>query len=99
MEMHLEKDGDRLCVQLEGRLDTTTAPELKAVLDKELEGINKLVFDLEALEYMSSAGLAVFTKMIIVMKLRGSVLTVCNANDRVVMGFKIVGMIKDIELK
>ena len=40
---------------LEGRLDTLTSPEL----EDKLEGIERVVFDLEKLEYISSAGLRV----------------------------------------
>lgn len=50
---------DRLILALEGRLDTVTAPELEAVLKKQLPTIRELVLDLEKLEYISSAGLRV----------------------------------------
>lgn len=47
-------------VKLVGRLDTTTAPELEAELKKLFEeGAANLEFDLEALDYISSAGLRV----------------------------------------
>lgn len=46
-------------MKLEGRLDTTTAPQL----DKEIAALDssaeKLVLDMEGLEYVSSAGLRV----------------------------------------
>lgn len=45
-------------VALEGRLDTTTAPELEAALS-EVSKEDVLVLDLEKLEYISSAGLRV----------------------------------------
>ena len=44
---------------LEGRLDTNTSVELDAALSPVLDTINELVFDLSALEYISSAGLRV----------------------------------------
>ena len=49
----------QLVVALEGRLDTTTAPELETVLKESLENTTDLVFDFEKLEYISSAGLRV----------------------------------------
>jgi len=52
-------DGDKLVVALEGRLDTTTAPELEAALKEELASIESAVIDFEKLEYISSAGLRV----------------------------------------
>ena len=53
------KENEALTVALEGRLDTTTAPELEAELKSSLEGVNALTLDLEKLEYVSSAGLRV----------------------------------------
>ena len=41
---------------LKGRLDTNTAPELEAALG-DLAGVDALVLDFSALEYISSAGL------------------------------------------
>ena len=48
-----------LVIELEGRLDTTTSPELESELAQSLEGVETLVFDLRGLEYISSAGLRV----------------------------------------
>lgn len=48
--------GTSLTVSLEGRLDTSTAPQLEAEL-KELDGVSELVLDMDKLVYLSSAGL------------------------------------------
>ena len=48
-----------LTIALEGRLDTTTAPQLEAELKSCLSGVEELVMDMEKLEYISSAGLRV----------------------------------------
>ncbi len=48
-----------MTLALEGRLDTTTAPELEKELKESLDGVTDLTFDLEKLEYISSAGLRV----------------------------------------
>ena len=52
-------DGDKLSIALEGRLDTTTAPEFETVLKEELPNAQSVVLDFEKLEYISSAGLRV----------------------------------------
>jgi anti-anti-sigma factor len=51
-------------VVLAGRLDTHTAPELDAVLDRLLKrkDITRVVFDLGGLEYLSSAGIRCFVR-------------------------------------
>ena len=52
-------EGSALSLALEGRLDTTTAPQLEAELQDSIEGVTDLVMDFEKLEYISSAGLRV----------------------------------------
>ena len=48
-------------MELAGSLDTATAPDLERALAPELDGrIRQLVFDLEDLKFVSSAGLRVF---------------------------------------
>ena len=59
MNINITRDGNELTVELEGRLDTITSPDLEEELEDKIEGIEKLVFDLGGLEYISSAGLRV----------------------------------------
>lgn len=53
-----KKDGE-LTLEIEGRLDTNTAPELESFLLNNCEGVSSLVFDCEKLVYISSAGLRI----------------------------------------
>ena len=48
-----------LNVVLDGRLDTTTAPELESFLSNNYDGTGSIVIDCEKLSYISSAGLRV----------------------------------------
>ena len=59
MNIQKKLEGQTLTIALEGRLDTTTAPELEAVVRSSLEGVGSLVMDLAGLDYLSSAGLRV----------------------------------------
>ena len=59
LNINKTKEADKMTVALEGRLDTTTAPELEASLKEDLDGVAQLVIDIEKLEYISSAGLRV----------------------------------------
>ena len=52
-----ETQGSSLILYLEGHLDAVTTKELNAVLDTSLTGIDQLTFDLNELNYISSAGL------------------------------------------
>ena len=84
------KTGDALTVELEGRLDTITSPELDAFLDKYYPVVNELIFDLKGLDYLSSSGLRVFLKAQKAMMSKGGIL-IRNAN-RLVMGvFSVTG--------
>ncbi len=53
------KDGTKLTISLEGMLDSMTSPQLEEFLKDELDGIDYLVFDMDKLEYVSSAGLRI----------------------------------------
>ena len=57
MNIEQKRNGNALTIAPEGYLDTTTAPELRAVLETALEGVKELTFDFEKLEYISSSGL------------------------------------------
>ena len=57
---------------VEGRLDTTTAPQLEEELKSSLDGISSLILNLEKLEYISSAGLRVLLSVQKIMNSKGS---------------------------
>lgn len=59
LNIQKEINGSDAVVKLEGRLDTTTAPQLENELKRFMESVTSLVFDFENLEYISSAGLRV----------------------------------------
>jgi anti-sigma B factor antagonist len=59
MKIDLTKNGGILNVALDGRLDTTTAPELEKLLCENCADCTALVLDCEKLVYISSAGLRV----------------------------------------
>ena len=67
MKLTTEKNGTALTVHLYGELNTLTASELSALLNKELDGVKALTLDFKECDYVSSAGLrvllATFKKM------------------------------------
>ena len=50
---------DVLTVNVSGRIDTETSPELDSGIKADLNGVKKLVLDLSDVEYISSSGLRV----------------------------------------
>ena len=90
--MNIQKalSGAALTVALEGRLDTTTAPKLEEELRGSVDGITRLVFDVEKLEYISSAGLRVLLAMQKLMNRQGAML-LRNVNEAVMEVFEVTG--------
>ncbi|MBQ9568083.1 MAG: STAS domain-containing protein [Lachnospiraceae bacterium] len=85
-----EKNGEKLTVTLEGRLDTTTAPELEESVKANIEGVKELVFEINALEYISSAGLRVLLATQKIMNKQGN-MVVRNATEEVKEIFEVTG--------
>ena len=78
-----EKDGEKLTVALEGRLDTTSAPQLDKELGTLGDDVKELVFDIKYLDYVSSAGLRILLSMHKTMNARGRmVLRGANENEK-----------------
>lgn len=80
----------KLSVALEGRLDTTTAPEFEAALNESIANVSELIIDLEKLEYISSAGLRVLLSAQKTMNKQGS-LVIRNASDEIKEIFDVTG--------
>lgn len=59
MNIEFTKNTDELNIKLDGRLDTTTAPDFESFLADNLDGSKMVVIDCEKLVYVSSAGLRV----------------------------------------
>ena len=59
MNINFNRNGEELYIAIEGRLDTTTAPEFESFLAENYNGVSSLVIDCENLIYVSSAGLRV----------------------------------------
>lgn len=79
-------------IDLLGRLDTTTAPDLENELKEDLnEGLKDYVLDLKELEYISSAGLRV---LLFIQKsvssMEGSLL-IRNVRPEIMEVFEITG--------
>jgi len=71
MKLSDDLRGDVLIVRPEGRIDTNTSDELEGWLLSRLDGgLKRLVVDMSAVDYISSAGLRVL--LMTLKKLRGN---------------------------
>ena len=59
MELRTIKDGTTLTIELSGELNVLTSPDLAALLEAELPGMNELVLDFAGCDFVSSAGIRV----------------------------------------
>jgi len=80
MTINSQMNGTTLEIALEGRLDTMTAPELEAELQKTMGGAESLVMDFSKLDYISSAGLRVLLSAHKAMSTKGG-MKVKNVNE------------------
>ena len=90
MDIRINHEGSKLTLELSGRLDTKTAPQLENVLDTQLDGVTELVLDFAGVEYISSAGLRILLKAQKLMNRQGSMLIRC-VNEGVSDVLKITG--------
>ena len=92
MNIKNDVNGSVLTVMLEGRLDTTTSPILEEELKGSIEGMTKVVLDLEKLEYISSAGLRVILSTQKIMNKQGE-MVIKNVSESVMEVFEITGFV------
>ena len=88
MKIDFNKSGDVLNIALDGRLDTTSAPELDSFIGKNYDGTGSIVIDCKKLAYISSAGLRV---LLATQKKAKSALKLVNVCDLVMEVFEMTG--------
>ena len=93
MKLTTEKNGAELAVFLNGEINTQTAPELSALLDKELPGIQALTLDFAECDYVSSAGLRVLLATFKKMKAAGGSMSFANVGKGLMDVFQITGLV------
>ena len=98
MTIQKTQEGSKLTVALEGRLDTTTAPQLEGELRSSVTGITDLVFDLAELSYVSSAGLRVLLSAQKVMNKQGNML-IRNVSPDIMEIFDVTGFVDILNIE
>ena len=98
MKIEKTQNEQNLVIALEGRLDTTTAPQLEEEIKDSLGNITDLVIDLDKLEYISSAGLRVLLSAYRTIRTKGS-MKVINANELVQEVFEVTGFADFLQIE
>lgn len=95
-----ERAGDVLVIAPAGRIDSVTAKTLEAaVLDVVAGGANRLVVDLAAVDYVSSAGLRVILLAGKKAKASGGTLVLAGLKQTIRDVFEISGFLRLFEVR
>ena len=90
LSIQKERSNNQLTLNLEGRLDSNSAPELDSELRADLDGVKRLVLNLSELIYLSSAGLRVILSAQKQMNKQGEMI-VTGANETIMEIFMVTG--------
>ena len=98
MNISIDKDNGKVLLKIEGRLDTTTAPELEKVINDEGEALKNLVLDFNGVNYISSAGLRVLLTAQKKMNIQGS-MELINVSEEVMDILEMTGFADILVIK
>jgi anti-sigma B factor antagonist len=93
MEIKTVANGAEMTVALEGRLDTSTAPQLEKELGTKLENVETLIWDFENLGYVSSAGLRVLLATQKKMNAKNGTMVIKHVNEMIMEIFDVTGFL------
>ena len=97
MTINVERDYELVVLEITGRLDTTTAPNLDTAINELSEDTKELVFDMGGLEYISSAGIRVVLSAYKKMMSNQGIMRITKANEMVRDVFEMTGLLEMIE--
>ena len=83
MEIKKSQSGEELTLEITGRLDASTAPQLERELNASLTGVKNLVLNFAQLEYIASAGLRILLKYQKLMDKNGNEMKIKNVKVEV----------------
>ena len=92
MTINVERDFELVTLEITGRLDTTTAPNLESVVNELPEDTKELIFDMSGVEYISSAGIRVLLGAYKKMNTNQGKMRIEKANDMVREVFEMTGL-------
>lgn len=94
IEFDIIKNEETATVKIKGRLDVITSHVFESELEKkqeELNGFEHVIFDIEDLEYISSAGLRLLVRQQKILSSKNIEFEIHNANDYISKVFDMTG--------
>ena len=98
MNINIERENGKVIMKIEGRLDTTTAPELEKAINDEGEALKSLTLDFGGVDYISSAGLRVLLTAQKKMNVQGS-MELANVSEAVMDILEMTGFADILVIK
>ena len=92
MTINVERDFELVTLEITGRLDTTTAPNLDSVVKELSEDTKELIFDMSGVEYISSAGIRVLLGAYKRINSHQGTMRIVKANEQVYEVFEMTGL-------
>jgi len=91
MEVKVIDKGQEGEIVLTGRLDSQSAPDVETVAMEAADKYEKIILNLETLEYTSSAGLRIIRNLQVKLNKKGGELLVKGTNNIVMEVFEMTG--------
>ena len=93
MHIKLINRGEEGELLLEGRLDSSTAPEVEEIALQVADRFDTVILNMAQLEYISSAGLRILKLLYMALKKKEGELELKNANKLVMDVFEMTGFV------
>ena len=97
MTINVERDFELVTLEITGRLDTTTAPNLESVINEVFEDTKEIIFDMSGVEYISSAGIRVLLGAYKKMNAIHGKIRIEQVNDIVREVFEMTGLLEMLD--
>ena len=98
MNINIERENGKTLMKIEGRLDTTTAPELEKAINGEGDELKSLALDFKGVDYISSVGLRVLLTAQKKMNAQGY-MELINVGETVMDVFEMTGFADILVIK
>ena len=91
LEIRSEENGSEVVIYIEGRMDTNSSPKVMEEVEKYVNTAQKIILDIEKVDYVSSAGLRVFVMAGQQIIANGGELNVRNVANPIAEIFEMTG--------
>ena len=92
METELIEIDGAAVLKLKGRLDTKTSKDASEVFTQVGEKYDRVVLELEEMNYISSAGIRAIRNLYMILYKKGGELTVAHPGENVLQVFEMTGL-------